>query len=112
MPSQLQAGEWVVEDVDGQGIVDSSHGTLNFTADGKVTGRSFCNSYNGSYTVTGNSLTIGRLASTKMACPPASMNLETRFSDVLAAVSRFELSANGALVLHADDGRTITARRQ
>ncbi len=41
----------------------------NFTEDGKLSGSAGCNNYNASYQVDGDSLTIGPVASTKMACP-------------------------------------------
>lgn len=111
MSEQLQGGVWAVEAIDSEEIVDGTEGTLSFTAEGTVSGRSFCNNYNGSYTLSGHSLTIGRVASTKMACPPPEMELERVFADVLTHVSRFELTEDGALVLNTHDGRTITARR-
>jgi heat shock protein HslJ len=46
-----------------------------------------------------------------MACPPALMQQEARFLEVLRNVRRFDVSANGALVLQTGDRRTITARR-
>jgi uncharacterized lipoprotein YbaY/heat shock protein HslJ len=108
----LQGAEWVIEDLNGRGIVDSSRGTLNFTADGAVSGRSFCNSYSGKYTLTGETLSISMVASTLMACAPALMNQEKLFTDVMAGVRRFEIGADGDLVLHSSDGRTIRARRE
>ena len=111
MSEQLQGGVWVVEAIDNEEI-DGSKGTLSFTADGTVSGRSFCNNYNGSYTLSGQSLTIGRVASTKMACPPPEMELERAFADILTHVSRFELAEDSALVLHTEDGRTMTAHLQ
>jgi heat shock protein HslJ/uncharacterized lipoprotein YbaY len=108
---ELQDGEWVVEDINGRGIIDNSRGTLNFSADGAVSGMAFCNNYRGSYTLNGDNLTMGQLVSTRRACPPALMNQEKLFTDVLAAVHRFEINANGALILHAS-GQTITARQE
>jgi len=39
------------------------------------------------------------------------MQQEETFLKVLKGVQRFEISTTGALVLHAADERTITARR-
>ena len=112
MSEQLQDGVWAAEAMDKEKIVSDAEGTLSFTADGTVSGRSFCNSYNGRYTLSGHSLTIGRVASTKMACPPPLMELERLFADILTHVSGFELTEDGALILHTEDGRTMTARRR
>lgn len=112
----LTRGEWVVEDVNGGGIVDRSQGTLLFTGpengeEPRVGGRAFCNRYTASYELTGEGLTIGNAAVTRMACAPALMDLEQKFLDILMHTQRFELTETGALVLHAADGRTLTARR-
>lgn len=107
----LQGAEWVVEDLRGAGIVDRSRATLAFAADGRVSGRGSCNRYTAAYSLTGEGMTISAPASTRMACAPALMQQEQRFFDLLAQVRRFAFGAGGALVLHAADGGTITARR-
>jgi heat shock protein HslJ len=107
----LTGEEWVVEDIERKGIIDRSRVTVRFDDEGRVTGRAGCNTYTGGYTLTGESLTIARTATTLMACAPSLMEQETRFLSILQATQRFEITADGALVLHADDGRTLTARR-
>lgn len=109
--SLLHGREWVVETIDGKGLVDRSRATLNFGADGRVAGRASCNNFTAQYTLTGETLTVSKAASTMMACPDALMDQEKRFLDVLGSVRRFDLRPDGALVLQADDRRTITARR-
>lgn len=111
-PLDLLLGtEWVVEDIGGAGIIDRSRVTLRFGDDGKVGGRASCNIFTGSYTLTGESLTFGKAASSMMACAPALMSQERRFLDLLQAVHRFEISDSGALVLITPDNRRISARR-
>ncbi|HEX5819432.1 MAG TPA: META domain-containing protein [Gemmatimonadales bacterium] len=107
----LQGKEWVVEDVDSADIIDRSRLTLNFSADKRVFGRAGCNTYSGRYTLTGESLTVASPVTTLKACAESLMRQEDRFLKVLADVRRFEITPTGALVLHADDGRSITARR-
>jgi heat shock protein HslJ len=46
-----------------------------------------------------------------MACAPALMRQEDLFLDILKNVRGFELGPDGALILRAGDGRTVTARR-
>lgn len=107
----LRGAEWVVEGLAGSAVVDRSRATLAFDADGRISGRGPCNRYTASYALTGEGLTIAKPASTMMACAPALMQQERLFLDLLAQVRRFSIDAGGALVLHAGDGRTITARR-
>jgi heat shock protein HslJ len=47
-----------------------------------------------------------------MACQGPLMDQETKFLLLLARVARFEITADGALRLLADDGQAIVARRQ
>ena len=48
---------------------------------------------------------VGPLASTRMACPAAEMELETRFLDALGKVNRYDFLA-GRLLLSGQDGET------
>jgi putative lipoprotein len=114
-PPSLSGAEWVVEDIDGKGVVDGARATLNFDgasgSGGRVTGSGSCNSYTGPYTQSGDALSFGNLASTRRACPPALMDQEQRFFDTLANVRRFEMAPDGALLLRGEPGRFIKARR-
>lgn len=107
----LQGAEWVVEDIDGGGIIDRSRVTLNFGADGRLWGRASCNAYQGDYTLTGESLTLALSATTMMACAPALMDQESKVFALLARVHAFELDSTGALLLKIDDKPVLLARR-
>ncbi|RKT44657.1 META domain-containing protein [Thiocapsa rosea] len=107
----LQGPEWVVEDIGSGGIIDRSRVTLNFGADGRLWGQASCNTYQGDYTLTGETLTLGLTATTMMACAPALMDQERTVLDLLARIRGFDVDPTGALILKADDGRTLVARR-
>lgn len=109
-PEQLLRGtEWVVEDIDGRGIIDSSRVTLNFQEDNRVAGRASCNQFSGGWNLTGEGIGFTRMASTKKACAPALMNQENRFLSLLGEVQRFDIGRRGELVLSTGDGRQIRA---
>jgi uncharacterized lipoprotein YbaY/heat shock protein HslJ len=108
----LQGGEWVVEDIGGKGIVDNSRATLNFGEDGTVTGRASCNTYGAAWKLSGEGLAVTQGRSTLMACTPALDNQEREFMRLLAAANRFDITDDGALLLIAGSGETITARRE
>ena len=110
-PASLLRGEWVVEDIAGEGIVGGSRLTVSFDADGRVGGRSGCNQYTGTYRIGGERIEIGSLSRTMMACDPALDSQEGRFLDVLEQMRGFELDDGGALILRGADGRTLSARR-
>lgn len=100
----LTGGEWLLQDMPG-GIAAGTRGTLRFDPAGRVSGEAFCNRFGGPYTLTGETLTIGPLAATKMACEPPRMEQEQRFLALLEAVVGFAVEADGAVTLRTrDDG--------
>ena len=109
-PEELLLGpEWVVEDIGGRGIVDSSRVTLIFQEDQRVSGRASCNQFSGGWNLTGEGLEFTRMASTKKACAPALMNQEDRFLSLLGEVRRFDIGRHGELLLVTGDGPLIRA---
>jgi heat shock protein HslJ/membrane-bound inhibitor of C-type lysozyme len=109
--SLLIGAEWIVEDINGGGVIDNSRASLSFGEDGRVSGSSSCNRYSAEYALTGEGLTVSRAAATMMACAPALMDQEQKFFEVLNAVSTFEIDETGALILKSSAGGTILARR-
>ncbi len=108
----LAGGEWIVEDIGGGGIIDSSHVTLAVDRSGRVAGRGGCNRYFGPLTITGEGIAFGLIGATMMACGEALMAQERRFFDALAAVARFDLDPTGALLLIGADGRVLVRARR
>jgi heat shock protein HslJ len=105
----LRGSEWVVEDIDGAGIIDSSRVTINFLEQNRVAGSASCNQFNGDWKLTSEGLGFTRMASTRKACAPALMSQESRFLSLLADTVRFEIGRRGQLLLISPDGREITA---
>ncbi len=111
-PIDLLTGRtWIVEQLGEAGLIDRSHITLAFDADGRVAGLASCNRYHAGFELTGESLAIGPAASTMMACDEALMRQEQRFLTMLAGVDRFDLDDRGALILHAG-GSMLVARAE
>jgi heat shock protein HslJ/uncharacterized lipoprotein YbaY len=82
--------------------------TAEFTADGRVSGSSGCNTYMGPYEVNGSKLSFGQpMASTMMACQPAIMDQEQAYMKALGATVSFEIK-DGTLILY-DAGKTPVA---
>ena len=86
--------------------------TMTFSRTQRVAGTASCNRYSGPYRLSGEGLSFGAMISTKMACAEPRMGQETAFLQGLSMVTRFEIAADGALRLLADDGQAIVARRQ
>jgi heat shock protein HslJ/uncharacterized membrane protein len=65
--------------------------TVRF-ADGRASGFSGCNRFTGAYTREGDTLTVGRLAGTMMACPEPRMAAERAFLDGLSGSHRVAIA--------------------
>jgi heat shock protein HslJ len=109
--SLLRGGAWVVESIDGTPVIPEGKPTIAFGDDGIVAGHASCNSYSGSFALTGEGLTISRISSTTKACQPPLMQQEGAVLAVLRGVMRYERPSDGTLVLHTAAGRSIRARR-
>lgn len=110
-PEALLLGERRFEDIGGHGVPDGPPATLRFDAEGRATGHGGCNRFTGSYALTGEGLSFGPMAATRMACAPAAMDLEMRVFDVLTRTDRFGTDDTGALVLYTADAPIARLRR-
>ena len=80
--------------------------TLSFAPDEmKVNGR-VVNLYNGGYSVDGNKMQFGQMASTMMIGPMDAMQTEQEYFQFLDAVETYDLS-NGRLVLRDASGKEM-----
>ena len=109
-PASLLTGrEWTVATLAGRPTLPEPRITMTF-ADGRVSGLGSCNRYGAEYS-TGEGLTFSKGMSTMMACPSAIMDQEQAFLGLLEKITRFSISPGGALVLEADDRRTIAMEK-
>ncbi|CAH1674550.1 Membrane-bound inhibitor of C-type lysozyme [Hyphomicrobiales bacterium] len=100
-------GQWLAEDIGGGGVVDRIQTTLAFGGDGKVTGSGGCNHFTGKAEIGADTLSIGPLASTRMACPPAVMGQEQKFFNALQGVKSWTVDGNGKLSLRDAGGKQL-----
>lgn len=107
----LLGAEWVVEDIDGGGVIDNSHASLHFLPDGRLAGSGTCNRILGSYEAQGAQLALTPAGTTMMACPEALMAQERRLLDALPRVDGYRIDETGALLLTTGDRVVIVARR-
>ncbi len=73
---------------------------------GTVSGSTGCNRYTGPYTVDGDSLELGQIASTMMACPPPADAIERAYVAALGKVAEWR-SDGDDLVLVDSDGADL-----
>jgi len=93
----LTGREWSLTSLSGAPAEPGNGGkpaTLTFSdADNKVSGFAGCNRLAGTYEAKGDSLRIGPLALTRMACP-SGMELETKFGAALDATRGYRITGN------------------
>ncbi|MGD8528483.1 MAG: META domain-containing protein [Methyloceanibacter sp.] len=100
-PLNLAGSEW--------GFAGETGRTARFVqvrADGVVGGSSGCNRFTGAYTQKGDELTMGPLASTRMACPPEVMEREQRFLTMFGNV-RYAETDDLKLTLKDGNGEVL-----
>lgn len=95
-PPGLQNTRWLLVEVDSQPLTLSSYAgttrsTLAFSADNKTTGLAPCNSFGGTYALSGaaNSISITPQFSTRLTCPAQSW--EDRYLNALPLIVRYEI---------------------
>lgn len=109
----LAGTQWVVEDIDGRGIVDRVESTLTIDAAGRAAGAGGCNRYFGDVTFAAGEISFGTLGSTRMACPTAVMDQEQRFFAALEATRSYRQdNLTGLLYFQDSTGRDILRLRQ
>jgi heat shock protein HslJ len=93
----LAGTEWLLEDLAGAGVLDNAQATLSFpkdfVAEGKISGNGSCNKFTGSAKISGGSIQVGPLATTRMACVPAVDDQETRYLKSLQGAERLAFTA-------------------
>jgi heat shock protein HslJ len=64
----LVGTEWALADLNGTPPLPNVQATLSFSEAGRIAGNGSCNRFTGSVTISRDTLKIGPLASTRMAC--------------------------------------------
>jgi len=98
--ADLSESTWIAEDIDGAGVIDNAQSTLVFSPDGRVSGRAGCNQYGGTVKLSGASMIVDQVFSTRMACTaPALMDQETRFLAALQAVRSYRVEGTKLVLI-------------
>jgi heat shock protein HslJ len=105
-PDELVGSTWLVEDVEGGGVIDFLQSTLTFESAEKVAGMGGCNNFFGSVKIDGSMIEFGPLGATRKACGEAIDDQEFRFLQALEKVRSFEFD-QGLLFLLDNDGAQV-----
>ena len=114
-PAELAGTEWTLSSLDDRPLPASARPPTLLFGDARVSGFGGCNRYTG--TVASKrlgTLSVGALATTKMACAGPAMDVEDRYLAALAAVSQCALVAGRLQLSGAVEGtsRTLTFERR
>ena len=102
--SPLVGTEWVATSIDGKDVVGTTPPTALFSSEGTVSGTDGCNSYHGTYVDKGETLEIGPLASTLMACDPEVDSQSAAFMAVMNGSAPYSLEGQ-SLTIGSSDGQ-------
>jgi heat shock protein HslJ len=111
---ELAGTSWKVSGVNnGRGAVETTALTealtLEFGTDGTVSGNAGCNTFSGSYTQDGESISITGLASTNRACLEEDVSsLEQQYQAALQAATKVRISGTTLDLVGADDATQVT----
>jgi heat shock protein HslJ len=95
----LAGTKWRLADLAGTPVAEGIEATLEFGADGGVSGNASCNNFRGAATITGDAITFGPLATTRKMCDQPTMAQETAYLAALGEALRYEMEES-ALLLH------------
>ncbi len=105
--------EWLALDIDGTPVKNKTESTINFEDATRVTGSGGCNRFFGAVKLSGETLLVEPLGTTRMACPDTIMNQEHRFLKALESVRRYRVDdATDLLYLFNEQGKPILRFRQ
>lgn len=106
-------GQWRVESITGDGVIDYSPAQLFFDGQGKLSGNASCNRLFGEYDVAAGELIIGeQIGTTRMMCVPALMNQEQKLLSVLPGTHRMLWKQEVLYLLDERGGEILRIIRQ
>jgi heat shock protein HslJ len=104
-PPSLNGTSWTLVEGTEITIPDDVEMTIAFEA-GRASGSGGCNRFTGSYDQDGESISLGKLALTRMACAEEVMSAERAYHSVLESVTSWS-ATGGVLVLSDGSGQAL-----
>lgn len=105
VPAPLPGTSWVLHEIGGAPVVEPGRATLGFAESGRASGNGSCNRFSGTATIAGDSLSLGPLMSTKMACADEALtSQETRYLASLGSAQRYAIAGDTLRIYLAGGG--------
>ncbi len=101
-------GSWRAEDIGGGGVIDDFDTVLEIREDGTYGGMAGCNNFTGIFSLSGQTITFGPMATARKMCEPAIMEQEQKFFDALRG--RLSWKVGGAILTLESPGGTPLMR--
>jgi len=106
-PSSALTGDWLVDSIGERPVDPQAPRSVHFEG-GRMAGKVGVNRFTGSYTISGDTLVAGVLASTRMAGPPELMAIEGRFNSHMEGEHQIGLSGNTLVLSEGDRSIRMT----
>ena len=111
-PMESLQGRYEVTALEGTTLEEGIDIWLNFDLEeSRVNGKAACNTFFGSFTQEGESIQMGQMGSTMMACPDPLMEYERRFLDLIGAVTTVGGNGDELLLKNEEEKVLITATK-
>ena len=104
-------GNWVAERIQGQKVSSKVQSTLDIAKDGNITGNAGCNQYMGGMEIKGETIKVQPAGSTRMACPPAQMQQDSKFHAALGTVTSWKISKGKLILTDAKKREVLRLKR-
>ena len=98
----LDGTHWMLVSIGERPVVQDSRASLSFNEPGAVAGHGSCNRFAGPVSVTGDQISFGNLASTRMACQPEVDVQEMDYLQALTGANRYRINGS-QLEIETDD---------
>lgn len=105
-------GEWVIVSISGKTVNEQVPATLSVAENGRINGKSGCNSFGGNVEVKNAKLAFGPVVSTKMACRPELMKQETDLFQTFPLITGYSTTDEGLTLLDADNNPVLVLSRK
>lgn len=106
-PSRELTGPWVIAQARSEPLLDRRLARLVFEPGGRLSGHTSCNTLSASYTLAGDRLTIGPIATTRRQCNELQREQEDRVLTALELAATARVRPDGLLELRDAEGRGV-----
>ena len=91
MPPPALVGSWTLTSLNGNQVVPGTQITANFN-NGQLSGSGGCNTYNTTYSINGNTISINPPVATQQLCEDPVMQQESVYFQALTSAASYQMS--------------------